>query len=379
MIPGIYIGWTGFQNLGDEAMFELCRRRFAQVHWSPYSMVSNVPEPVAFARRVVTNPTHLFRMLADECRSGRRLRTLGTRVASHVLGSGEREVAMLGGGTLINGECLEPYVAMRKRTSSLVPVFGSGVQNPAFWSGVPGWVDSRRLWAAELNDLPVVGVRGPLSKGLLDEVGVRNVIVSGDPAVLFHSALAEQATNDKQRPLRIAINCGTTRYCSGNLQKVHDEMASVASRLVRSGAFVELLPVWPEDMHSCYEVAKRAELNRSAIQPTLSSASAYLSKVRSFDLLIALKLHAAILAAAANVPFVLFEYQPKCLDFCRSIEWEEFSIPTSRFEAGELLDLMGGMLPVLPKLQSRLCAKMCALVRRFEEYCLQIETILLRN
>jgi polysaccharide pyruvyl transferase WcaK-like protein len=292
---------------------------------------------------------------------------------------GEGEVAMLGGGTLINPACFELYLAVRKRTSSLVPVFGSGVSDPAFWSSVPGWVDSRRLWAGELNDLPVIGVRGPLSKGLLDEVGVRNVIVSGDPAVLFHSALAGQSKNDPQRPLRIAINCGTTRHCWGNLQKVHDEMASAASTLARSGAIIELLPVWPEDVDSCYEVARRAELDRSAIQPTLSSASAYLSKIRSFDLLIALKLHAAILAAAANVPFVLLEYQPKCLDFCRSIDWEEFSIPTSRFEARELLDIVGGMLPNLPKLQSVLCAKMCALVKRFEEYCRKIETILLRN
>ena len=50
-----------------------------------------------------------------------------------------------------------------------------------------------------------------------------------------------------------------------------------------------------------------------------------------------LKLHAGFLAAAANVPLVSLEYQPKCRDFAASIGWEEFVIRTDRLQTGRLL------------------------------------------
>jgi len=71
------------------------------------------------------------------------------------------------------------------------------------------------------------------------------------------------------------------------------------------------------------------DCRESAVSAPLTTHDKFLKRAETFDLLIAVKLHAAVLASAANVPCVVLEYQPKCLDFAASIGWERFTIRTS--------------------------------------------------
>lgn len=378
---GTYIGWVGHQNLGDEVLWERCRQRFADIHWSVFH---DLTWPGSFLEglREATRPRRaLLRIVGEEMRSGPRLRRVVNRAVHRAAAYRGGEIGLLGGGTLINlsDVWLDAYGQVRRRTNALVPVFGTGVASPEFWSThQPGWQDRRKDWISLLNDLPIIGVRGPLSKSLLEEAGARNVVVSGDPAVQFHSPLeSSDQARPLDRPLRVGINCGISSLPFwGNPASVHEVLAGVAQELIRLGYQVELVAVWPEDLNWCYRVAQQARLPASVVAPALTTAKSFLKKTHSLDLLIALKLHAAILSAAANLPCIVLEYQPKCLDFAASIGWQQFAIRTSHVTVPKVLDMLSAMMSNLPLLRADLCREMCKISSQFDQYCRAIEPLL---
>src|SRR5882757_820356 len=89
------------------------------------------------------------------------------------------------------------------------------------------------------------------------------------------------------------------------------------------------------------------------------------------------KLHAAVLASAANVPCVVLEYQPKCLDFAASIGWERFTIRTSQLTADQLIDKTALLVEQLGPARQELTWNVSRLERQFEEYCRRIEPLIL--
>lgn len=96
-------------------------------------------------------------------------------------------------------------------------------------------------------------------------------------------------------------------------------------------------------------------------------------------MLVAVKLHAGILSAAANVPFVLLEYQPKCRDFALSIGWQDFAPRTDEINEAVLIDRVSALIEHLDSKKQELCSRMCALMHRFEDYCRQIEPLLTKR
>jgi hypothetical protein len=380
---GIYIGWVGFLNLGDEAMYELCRQRFPGIRWSRLQNISYAPSPRQFFRRGNREPDQLLQSMSEELATQRRLRHIATKALHKVARFLGREAGICGGGTYINRNAvaLENYLSVRKATGGMVPTFGTGVIHPEFWSDrEEGWVDRRKEWVSVLAELPVVGVRGPISKALLEDAGARNVVVCGDPAVAFHKRYALQSPGKRNEGrLRVGLNPGD---CSGHqwghAEDVQDSFVGLAQWLKRSGHEVEIIPVWQKDVEACLDVARRAALDRSAVSPVCYTSKSFLRRVEKLDLMICLKLHAGILAAAANIPFISLEYQPKCRDFAASIGWEDFVVRTDQLEVGGLIELVVDLTEQLDSRRAKLCGEMCVLTNRFEQYCRQIEPLLLR-
>ena len=384
---GIYMGWVGRDNLGDEAMYALCRERFPFVRWSSESRVAYEPNAVRFLRQGLGNTSHLVRSVLEELRHQPRLRKLATR-GIHGLTAGFRgEVGILGGGTLLNQAAsnLESYIEVRKRTRSLVPVFGTGVACPEFWSPRPEWKDLRKEWVSVLAELPIVGVRGPYSKDLLTDAGATNVVACGDPGILFHRQYSQAPMEDgskvqreerRDRPLRVAINTGD---CYGKLwgqpEGIQEALLALTQWLTQAKHQVEFLPVSSRDVPSCRDLARLAGLPEASVSPALVSHDAFLEKVAGFEIVVALKLHAAILASAATVPCVVLEYQPKCLDFAASLEWERFTIRTGELSAANLIERVEALIAELPATRKTLHNNAERLCQRFEEYCQAIEPL----
>jgi hypothetical protein len=381
---GVYIGWVGFLNLGDEAMYELCCKRFPSIHWALYETVAYSLQPGQFIRRSRRDIRHIFRHVSDELTHKRRLRSVVTN-AIHTLArlTGD-EVGMCGGGTFINrnADALNAYNSVRKRTGHPVPTFGNGVAHPEFWSSKEaGWVDRRKEWVATMAELPLAGVRGPISKALLEDAGARNVVVCGDPAVALHASYAGKTTSERvSGSLRVGINTGDcVERLWGRAEGVQSALAALAVWLAKSGHQVEIIPVWPKDVEACVDIARRAKLDQSVVSSVCWSREAFMSRIEQLDVMVCLKLHAGILAAAANVPFVSLEYQPKCRDFAASLGWEDFVIRTDALQPQILIDRVSKLIEELDGQRKYLCQQMCVLMDNFEHYCRNIEPLLIQR
>ena len=374
---GIYLGWVGFENLGDEAMWQVCQNRFPHIRWSTMDDLTLALGQDATGR-TFRDPGWLVRVAREELRDGARLRLLFRRCRHQFAAALSGEVGVLGGGTFINRnqDILDVYTLLRKRLKRPVPVFGTGVANSAYWSGTRGWQDLRIQWTDLLCELPVIGVRGPQSKAELEAYGLHNVIVSGDPALLLHEPLSPR--NQARDGLTIAFNFGEPPGgMIGSEEVVAGHLATAAREIARRHR-VKFIPVWPRDVAACTRLAQRAGLPESSVTAPRVTHNQFHQEMQDTDFLFAFKLHAGILAAVSNVPFILIEYQPKCRDFMASAGWDQLCVPPGEVSPELLLHQVEQVESRGLQWREELCETMNKLAQRFEDYCAQLEPLLLK-
>jgi polysaccharide pyruvyl transferase WcaK-like protein len=351
MTRGIYQGWTGWRNLGDEVMFQACQRELADIRWKAFSLRDSVPS------------THSIAGAADS--SLRRLQTFFWG-----------QTAIFGGGTLINRTpaWLEQYRLLRRSIKRPVPVFSPGVANPMYWAKKKGWRDTRAEWKAALSDLPLIGVRGPLSKALLDDAGFRNVVVTGDPALSFRRSVAAPPVRNRV----VAINAGrSNREMWGSEDRMISAISDAARGLTTRGFEVRIFPVWNLDEPVCYEVARNAGLPKDAVDPLILDGDQFLRYMDRFDVVVAVKLHAAVMAAAAGVPFVAVEYRPKVRDFTESIGWGSQTFRSDQVQGSALERAVQEVYDDRDEMVARMDSRVLELGERFRGYMHRVQELLL--
>jgi len=290
----VYVGWTGHGNLGDDAIADALLPHLPTVE--PW----HVPhDPKAFARRVLAG---------------------GFRRA------GDRAV-LVGGGTVVgrrNWRLLLETTGLllaRRRPWHLI---GIGVEDPAF-QGKNSFSagDELTRWRDLCGRFDRVTVRGPRSAALLDAVGVRAEVV-GDPALLH-----EPATPVVPQDKLLAVNLGFGDDLWGHdHERVVDAVAGLARGVVADGWSVRFLVINPKDRQFAEEALRRAAVAGEIRLAT--TVPDYFAAVGDCTVLVAERLHALVLAAAAGVPMCGLEYQPKCADFLASVGSAEWSVRTDR-------------------------------------------------
>lgn len=295
--PISYIGWTGYKNLGDEAMAQSISQRFAGRGLVPL-------------------------------KNGLTERTLER------IGLGGADVfsaALLGGGTLINSSYL-PLAQYVERSGLPFYAFGTGVGSVGF-SGAPQ--TSLDGWSDVLNRCRMIGVRGPLSLRQLKQAGVGDAIVIGDPALGF--ALERATRNGTRRRLLINLTSPPDQgYASGDSAVIRT-VEKIAKNFSNEGGEVVGLALGIGDAAVLSRFREEAALPHMNIESHHHSVFGFLQAAEGSVGLISIRLHGAVLAACAGVPSVLLSYRSKCLDFMSSIGMEEFAVPFSA-DAGPQLE-----------------------------------------
>jgi GT2 family glycosyltransferase len=271
-----YVGWTGHDNLGDEALLAAVT---GLLDWG-------------------------------EVRTAKR-----------------GDLLLLGGGTLINRgsyiQWLEDHDSPRIERA----VFGTGVANPEFW----GDRDDVGRWKEWLSTCAYIGVRGPLSADVLGQWKVRAPLeVVGDPALLF------EPTAERVEGRVVIAPCRTRgELWGGSDLDVYQRLADVGRDLSSRGHQVHVMASHPDDDGPCLQILKEAGLTDLPYLAGYDDIEAAMALLASADLVVAERLHAAVLAAAAGTPFVGLEYRPKVRDFAASVGLDGYTLRTDRLDGLE--------------------------------------------
>ena len=280
-----YVGGHGVHNLGDDALFEAARQVLHGYH-------------------VAT-----FRFPPQE----RRLARLGLSGARYF------QQFILGGGTFINSYGL-PVVRTALELGLPAWTLGTGVGSAGFhMKARPELLE----WRALLRDFRAVGVRGPLSKATLDELGVPHVEVIGDLALVSTRERAEPPA----LPRRFAVNIIYTT--PGEPEGYPDERLEGLERAIRHFVAQGWEPVFVAmhawDVQSLRRLAARVGQEGIVIHEP-RTAEAYMRLVAPCTLTLAVRLHAAVLSCCAGTPVLMLGYREKCLDFMASLGLEHWHV-----------------------------------------------------
>jgi hypothetical protein len=301
-----YLGWTGYANLGDEALRDAIFDLFKD------DLIFSESRGVLVRS---LEKLKLFRF----------------------------DAVMLGGGTRILRSEQSLNVMLTSPVGKKI-VFGTGVANHEFWKDIPDSYGDFSDWRKLLESVSYLGVRGPVSQQLLKDLGLkREVPVIGDPVLYFTRPLSDP----KQKKKKLGLNIGTAKHAKGDLLWGRDENAFVVEfskflrEMLKKDWEMEFVPVYPKDVPVIESAIKMAGgEGRITIFKDYHSVSKTLDRMEQYDMFIGQKLHSVILSYCANTPSIMVEYRPKCRDFMESIGMKKFNLRTSEFSIEKVTPLV---------------------------------------
>jgi polysaccharide pyruvyl transferase WcaK-like protein len=251
--------------------------------------------------------------------------------------------AMLGGGTLINQIWIDEVRSLL-RQGLRVCAFGTGVGSCGF--AQPHQVPIQD-WKPLLADFARIGVRGPLSRAALEDIGIAGAEVIGDTALCWTRDEAGQKASEPRFAINTCVppseNCGVGEFAALS------EIEHGARELVRAGWTPIPLAMHHTDLPSLELLMDR--IGVSTPVRLVSSAEEMLDLVAPCEFCVAVRLHAAILSCCAGVPLLMIGYRQKCLDFMQSMELDDWHVPLTGSPKGEMLDRLRMMALHARKLQ----------------------------
>ena len=289
-------GYQGHRNLGDEALYAALRRLFSSGNFIDYN------------RGLL--PNRIVRSL-PKC-----------------------NLMLMGGGTIVGGQKESSY-RWAKTCFTLAPhgiVFGSGVVSPEFTTAVLGQpAEIQKQWADIIKKCDYIGVRGPLSRGILEGWGIHNVEIIGDPVLnISQSKMPDAHSIDNNL---IGFNVGQAEGSVwGSETHICEEFIKLTQIAGKAGFRIRWFVVWPKDLPVTKQVVRNSGV-RSDICEIYEDYEKYMDIVSQANIFVGMKLHAVALATCAYVPSVMLEYNPKCRDYMDSIGQGEFTLRTDTFTA----------------------------------------------
>ncbi len=242
----------------------------------------------------------------------------------------EYDIALLGGGTLINQSpwLLDVFEAALDKAEYGV-VLGTGVGDLSFWG------NQFERWSPLLNRCDFVGVRGPDSVNLLHQHGVQKAVCVGDPYIWLRCPVRRNPI-----PKRLGVNLGSTNNSlwGGADSDLHDFLVEVLCELKARGWSFVWISVWSKDLPLIDRVRHKVDGGDGLLLDARSQTIEALSALAGCEIFLGEKLHANAMAAVAGVPFISLEYQPKVRDFAASLDMSSWVVSTAERNPDVLLD-----------------------------------------
>jgi polysaccharide pyruvyl transferase CsaB len=314
MVKVVLSGYYGFDNIGDEAIL--------------YSIIQALrgAEPGIEITVLSHNPERT-RQLYDVAAVDRWRMKEVTAALKHA------DLLISGGGSLLQDvtgiKSLGYYLGVISLARSLgKPVFfyaqGIGPVNS-------GW--GRKMMRLVVNRVQHISVRDDSSKQDLLTMGVVKppITVTVDP--VLGMAINEQ---DQQLGEKILQDLGlvvglqdkpilgiSIRNWQQNTVAFEKELARCCDHFVKLGWQVLFLPLhYPDDQEACCRVANLMQLSARFMLRENYTVTEFMGIISHCQLIVGMRLHAVIMAAAAGVPLVGVSYDPKIDRFLQQLGLE---------------------------------------------------------
>jgi hypothetical protein len=312
-----YIGWLGYENLGDEAFYIVFKELFSQFQILLYNNYNNPlyeslqdfePIEIIFYRKLIKQKSFY-------------------------------DFVFLGGGTLINRPIFLDRCQHALQNGKQLVVFGTGVSDPSFWAKHhldSNYSNQMNHWISVLQDAAYVSVRGPKSAKILEANGFSKAKVIGDPAL----SICRPKPQNYPRKGVIAINLGSHGFIWGKQEQINQIIAKLAHHLLENGWEVEFIPMHPIDLDVGLKIIDNFNLPKVSVWRDFRDIDKTINQIQSYDILVGQRLHSAVIACGCGVPSIMLEYQPKCGEFMESIGMQQFSIRTDILDLDKVLELI---------------------------------------
>lgn len=275
-------GYFGFDNAGDEAVLAAMlaemrslspEAKFVATSGNP-AQTQQMHGCGAIGRQ---NPRELLRAIQD-C-----------------------DVFISGGGSLVQDVTSFRNVVYYTMLLRLAKMLGKKTMVYAQGVGPLHSARSQRLARRAFNSADVVTVRDPDSAELLRKIGVtRAVQITADP--VWNLASQPQAKQAKTWGVALRSWPGADESA---LARIVGALRATANA---QGATLRFLPMQPGPDHQVLEGLTTAG---EILETRGAHPGEVLGLTASFEVMLAMRLHALIFAASAGVPVVAFDYDPK--------------------------------------------------------------------
>ncbi|AQQ54243.1 polysaccharide pyruvyl transferase CsaB [Planococcus lenghuensis] len=287
-------GYYGFDNVGDEAiLFAIIR---ALREWDPaveITVLSNNPAYTAETYGV----NAVNRWKPGEVRAALK----------------QSDGLISGGGSLLQdktGPKSIPYylgvIKLAQWMKKPVFVYAQGM-------GPVSGKANRLLMKKVLQKAELLTVRDSQSKQLLEDIGItRSITVVPDPVMGLNPGDFQSNWLEKDPGIQtIAVS---VRDWTENLDYLNDIAASL-DELAERGNRIVFVPMHGEHDLKTSERTAAMMQQEALIAPHDSSIEEKMAIISEVDLLIGMRLHALIFAAAGSTPFLALSYDPKIDSF----------------------------------------------------------------
>jgi polysaccharide pyruvyl transferase CsaB len=236
------------------------------------------------------------------------------------------DLMILGGGGILYDESVAVYLReVQIAREHAVPVLVYAVS-----AGPLQDATARALVRDTLNRVDAVTVRERRARQLLEEVGVRDIEVTADPAFLLEpeplpaEALQREGLNEHRRLIGLSVREPGSAAPDIDQAHYHALLANAADYMVdRLDADLVFVPLEPrqKDAQHCHAVvSKMAHAHQATVLKGDYTSGQLLSLISHFDFAVGMRLHFLIFAALNRVPFVALPYAGKVAGFLEDLE-----------------------------------------------------------
>lgn len=314
-------GYYGFDNIGDEAVL--------------FSIVSLIKKEIPAANIVVlsNNPEKTKATYNVESINRWDLK----QVAKVIKAS---DLLISGGGSLLQDVTSSKTIPYYLGIVKIAQFYKKKV---VFYSQGIGPVNkgfSKTLIKMIVNKVDAIFVREPASKALLEEIGVKQPVeVSIDPVIGINLGREVATRGTKVQKPSVGV------YIRPWQNEAHDEnllqsMTPVLGKLVSEGYKVYLIPMhYEQDREIAFKLkdkligGKLAAKEEVEVVDKMLSIEEVLDYTSSFDMIIGMRLHSLIMAAAEKVPMVALSYDPKVTAFMKEINQVSYCLDSDKVTA----------------------------------------------